>query len=160
MAAVPFLFPLNHTPRGQVFDALFAYLKQIPPPTGGSWKTFSQSLAQWDNYPAANQPAMFLHRGPQTATQNKAFGVTKWQWKVQLWMYYRTDGLNTTNTYPDQLTDVLLDAVERLFQTDPNVGRLTLGGLVHHCWIDGIIAFESGIADAQAVAVVPISILL
>ena len=152
---------MGHATRNAVFTALFEYLKShVTPPTGNSWKTASQHLVQWDDVNHAQQPAIFLHRGPQIATQTHAFGVTKWVWKATVWVYFRTDGLKTTSTYPSQLTDQFLDNLEFAFQTEPLVGRFTLGDLVEHCWIDGGCFADSGLIDGQAVIVIPLSILV
>lgn len=152
---------LPHAKRSEVFNALFNLIKTVAPPAGTSWGTQSQSLVIWDEVSAASQPALFLHRGPQTAEQTRAFGVTKWHWKATIWIYYRVDGLkNSTTMYPDQLTDQFIDNFEQTFQTDPLVGPLTLGGLVYHCWIDGSIFTENGINDGQAIILIPISILI
>lgn len=151
---------LPHAARKDVFDALFTLLKTIPAPTGMAWKLTSQRLRHWDDVSAAEQPAMFLERAPQTAEQKHAFGVTGWHWRVLVWIYYRVDGYKTESTYPDLLTDQFLDKIEETFQTDPNNGPVTLGGLVNHCWIDGTIVWESGTNDGQAVLVIPLSILL
>lgn len=154
MAALP------HSTRQQVFTSLFNLIKQLPPPPGQKWASFSQNLVSWDDVPPENQPAVFLHRLTQTAKQTHAFGVTGWHWTATIWIYFRSDSYRTQNTYPDQVTDPVLDSVEQLFQTEPGDVRLTLGGLVHHCWIDGTIYSDPGLVDNQAVIVIPISILL
>ena len=152
---------LTHSTRNAVFTALFNLAKTIPPPlTYSAWKTTSQFLKQFDEVPAADQPALFLFRGPQHATQEKAFGVTKWKWRAFLWIYFRTEGYKTSSTYPDQFTDDFLDKLEQTFMPDPQNGVQNLGGLIHHCWIDGAIYFDSGLTDGQGVVVVPISILV
>lgn len=160
-AVRPFLDPLPHPTRREIFTALFNWLRQIPPPAGApAWKTFSQAVKHWDDVPATDQPALFLQRGLETLEQ-KTFGVTKIHFRALVWIYFRTDGLKTQNTYPDQITDPVLDSIEQLFQTLPPLAtRLTLGGTVYHCWIDGTIASEPGLMDNQAVIVVPISILI
>ena len=38
--------------------------------------------------------------------------------------------------------------------------RLTLGGLVHHCYIDGSVFKDPGDIDAQAMMVIPILMLV
>ena len=149
---------LPHATRSAVFNALFYLLKTIPPPVGEKWKTASQFLKQYDEVDAAEQPAIFLLRAPQSAEQ-KTYGVTKWTFRASAWIYYRTDGLRTEHTYPDQLTDQFLDNIEATFQTDLGVS-LTLGGLVKHCWIDGTCYADPGISDPQAIIIIPISIFL
>lgn len=91
---------------------------------------------------------------------NHAYGVTKWQWRVLVWIYFKPDGYKTATTYPDELTDQFLDNLEQVFQTEPLAGPQTLGGLVLNCWIDGNCAADPGLEDGQAVIVVPISILI
>ena len=54
----------------------------------------------------------------------------------------------------------LLDAVEAALAPDP-VGHVqTLGGLVSHCWIAGRIQTDEGVPGGQAVAIVPVEILV
>lgn len=156
---MPF-YPLPHAGRSQVFSALFNLLKTVPAPQGYSWKMQTQDLVSWNNVDATSQPALFLHRGPQLSEQKQAFGVTKLHWRATAWVYYRTDGLHGNGTYPDTFADAILDNFEQTFQTDPMNGRLTLGGLVWHCWLDGMVTWDPGLLDNQGVLVVPISILL
>lgn len=153
-------FPLPHATRNQVFTALFNFIRQLPAPPNQKWVTFSQRLKSWDDTPPVEQPAVFLHRLLQTATQNHAYGVTKWHWKATIWIYFRTESYQTDNTYPDQVTDPFIDSIEQLFQTEPGAGALTLGDLVKHCWIDGDIYSDPGLEDYQAVIIIPISILI
>ncbi len=151
---------LPHSTRQQVFNALFDLVKTVAPPVGSQWKWTSQHLQHWDEIEQVNQPAMFLHRGPQTVTQDHAYGVNKWVWRATLWVYYRTDGLQTPSYYPDQLTDQFLDNIESVFSSDPLNGPQTLDGLVVNCWLDGHCYFDNGIVDNQAIIVCPISIAL
>lgn len=158
--STPLLAPLTHATRQQIFNALFNnFVLKIPPPTGMTWKLQSQRLRQWDDVNAADQPACFLYRGVQT-TKQAAYGVLKWQWRASIWIYYRVDGLKSTTTYPDQVTDQLIDDIEQTFQSDPMTGVIDLGGLVKNVWIDGTIVFDSGIVDNQAILVVPLCILV
>lgn len=152
--------PLPHSTRSQVFTALFNYLLTIPSPTGQRWGYTSQYPKIWDEIDAVNQPALILHRGPQTAEQKVRFGITKWHWTANVWIYFRTDNLKTRTTYPDQLTDQFIDNFEQFFQTDTANGLFSLGGVCYHCWIDGTIIFDSGINDNQAVLLIPLSIIV
>ncbi len=153
------VFPLPHATRQQVFNALFALLKTTPAPIGQTWNSFSQHLKSWDDYPSDAQPVLTLYRLPQIAEQ-KTFGVTKWHWKAAVFVYYRIDSTQCSQGGAEALVDNFIDAIEQVFQTDPLLGRVTLGNLVWHCWIDGPITFDSGVIDNQAVIVVPLSILI
>ena len=157
----PNLLPLPHATRSQIYNALFNYLKNVPAPSGIAWKTFSQTVMQWDQVPPANQPALIMQRMLENFTQKMANGVTKLHFHVLIWIYFRTDGFKTSSTYPDQYIDPVKDSIAQLFQTNPPMStRLTLGGVCYHCWIDGTIASEAGVNDNQGVLCVPISILV
>lgn len=156
----PGLQPLTHATRNQVFTSLFNFLGFLPPPQGMTWNTISQYFQIWDDVVAANQPAIFLYRGPQNFTSKHVFGVTKLLWRVSIFIYFRADGFKTRNTYPDQITDQICDSLEQLFQTSTRDGRQTLGGTVWHCWIEGNIVTDPGIVDGQAIVVCPLSIIL
>jgi hypothetical protein len=167
MATTSVLKPLQHATRNQVYTALFNFLQLIPAPsivpnTGlpitTKWKTYSQWLKEWTDVPSENQPALFLHRGPEEAIQNHAYQVTKWVWNVTVWMYFRTDGLRTTNFYPDMLTDPIKDAIEQLFQTQTQPQAATLGGLVQNIKVSGTLYCDCGLIDGQGVIIVPLAI--
>lgn len=154
------LQPLLHATRSQVFTALFDFLQTLPPPPGSSsWKTISQTEVGPDDIPAANQPALILCRGPQNFSQ-RAYGVTKLQWRCFFLIYFRTDNLKTVTKYPDQITDPILDSIEQLFQPPLNNQALTLGGIVQNCWLDGMAVADPGIVDNQAIVFVPVSIVV
>lgn len=154
------LQPLLHATRNQVFTALFNLLQTLPAPPGStSWKTFTQTILEPDDVPQTNQPALILCRGPQNFSQ-KAYGVTKITWRCFFLIYFRSDNLKTVNTYPDQVTDPVLDSIEQLFQPQGNDQAFTLGGLVQNCWLDGMAVADPGIVDGQAIILCPVSITL
>lgn len=160
MASPAITQPLGHATRTQVFTALFTLLQTLAPPPGfSSWKTFSQDIQSWDDFPAASQPALFLARGPQIYAE-KAYGATKLTWKLYIWVYFRTDGLHTKNTYPSQVCDPVMDSIEQLFIPPAANSKFTLGGLVQNCWLEGPALAEPGVTDNQAVIVVPVNITL
>jgi hypothetical protein len=148
---------LTHPTRSEIFTALFDLIAQASPPFGIIWQTKSQSLKHWDDVPSTAQPALFLHRGIQTATQQHAYGPTKWVWLVYLWIYYRVDAFKTISTYPDEVTDVLIDWAETILQKN-EYGQQTLGGLIQHVCVEGSILFDSGITDNQAICVIPLAL--
>lgn len=159
----PQLLQLPHATRSVIYNALYSYMQKIPAPGGMQWQTFSQAIKHWDAVPATAQPAMFLTRQRETITQKTGYGVTRLEFHPEIWIYFRADGMKTRSTYPDQYIDPLKDAIEQLFQTNPPTGgRLTLGGVCQHCWIDGVIASDPGLQDAsgQAIVLIPISILV
>jgi len=54
---------------------------------------------------------------------------------------------------------VTLDEIEKALEPQDEE-TLTLDGLVSHCRIEGEIETDEGMLDTQAVAVIPISILV
>jgi hypothetical protein len=152
---------LQHATRCEVFNALFNLLQTLPPPSGSkSWKTVSQTVLEFDEVPAANQPAIILVRGPQNFTL-KAVGTTKLHWRCFFLIYFRVDNQKTSsNRYPDQITDPIMDSIEQLFTPVMFNQYFTLGGLVQNCWLDGNAVADPGVVDGQAIIFVPISIIL
>ena len=67
---------------------------------------------------------------------------------------------------PDELTapatvlNPLLDAIEAALAPPASSNVQTLGGLVCHAWIAGKIETDEGALGGQAVAIVPIEILV
>jgi len=151
----PLLLNLPHPTRSVIYNALFSFLQQLPAPAGLQWKTFSQAIRHWDDVSPTEQPALFLTRQIEKVTQKAGYGVSKIEFFPEVWIYFRADGLKTQSTYPDMYIDPLKDAIEQLFQTNPPIGgRLTLGGVCQHCWIEGTIASDPGLQDASGQAVV------
>jgi hypothetical protein len=81
----------------------------------------------------------------------------KWRASVDLYLYAQAPDELTS---PATVLNPLLDAVEAALAPDP-VGHVqTLGGLVSHCWIAGRIQTDEGVLGGQAVAIVPVEILV
>jgi len=150
---------LQHATRQQIFTALYNLVQTLPAPPGSTrWNTVTQEIKEWDAYSAAQQPVLTLARGAQNF-QLKAVGTTRLQWRLALLIYFRTEGYQTSNSYPDQITDPVLDSIEQLFTPVMANQYFTLGGLVQNCWIDGNVYSDPGIVDSQAIVLVPISIV-
>jgi hypothetical protein len=117
-----------------------------------------RKLLLWDDVPSGNQPALFLHQGTQTVTQ-QTFPLNQWNLKAQIWVYFRADGSDSQTTPPDTLVNLILDAIDSTLSPAPLADYKTLYGAVYHCMISGQIAFDSGLVDGQGVIVIPIEIL-
>jgi hypothetical protein len=154
------LQPLQHATRQQVFTALFALLQTLPAPPGySSWGSFSQTIPEVDQVPAANQPSLILVRGPENYSY-KAVGTTKLHWRAFILIYFQTTNLKTRSTYPDQFTDPVLDSIEQLFTPPLSNKYFTLGGVVQNCIIDGMVVADPGIVTSTAEIFVPLSLYL
>lgn len=137
--------------REPIYAALFALVA-----SAASFVTVSRRLRHWSDVGAAEQPALFMIQKSENAEERRPLPV-KWRASVDLYIYAQA---------PDELTppatvlNPLLDAVEAALAPDP-VGHVqTLGGLVSHCWIAGRIQTDEGVLGGQAVAIVPIEILI
>jgi len=132
--------------REQIFSALAKRLEAVQ-----GIETFSRRLKHWSDVPASNQPALYMTQGNQTVTVDGRGMPPKRNLPVKLYLYSQNDD--------PALQNDLLDAIEKALEP---VGEetLTLGGLVSHCRIEGEIETDEGMLDTQAVAVIPISILV
>jgi hypothetical protein len=133
--------------REAIHSALASLLEAVP-----GVKTFSRKLRHWSDVPASEQPALFM------AAQNQAVIVDglgippKRNLPVRLYLY--------SQSHDPALQNELLDALEKALEPAPNEIALTLGGLVSHCRIEGEIELDEGLLGEQAVAIIPISILV
>jgi hypothetical protein len=137
--------------REPIYAALFALVAHA-----ASFVTISRRLRHWSDVGAAEQPALFMIQKSENAEERRPLPV-KYRASVDLYIYAQA---------PDELTppatvlNPLLDAVEAALAPDP-VGHVqTLGGLVAHCWIAGRIQTDEGVLGGQAVAIVPVEILV
>jgi hypothetical protein len=74
------------------------------------------------------------------------------------WIIYQDVGKDAAST-PAVENNLILDAIEAIFPAEPE-GVQSLGGLVHHCWIDGKVFKDPGDLDGVGMLIVPIKILI
>lgn len=149
--------PLTVT-RNAVFTALLNLLKTAAMPASiGPIQIYSQRFVPWEN--CAQQPAMMLLEGPQTASQKGPFGLTQWSMQAVVLVYFRVDPA-LDGVVPAQQVNDLLDAIEAALRMPSEAQRQTLGGLVANAYIDGAVGFDDGTTDQsyQAVVFIPIRI--
>jgi hypothetical protein len=137
--------------REPIYTALFALVAGA-----ASFITVSRRLRHWSDIGAAEQPALFMTQKSENAEERQPLPV-KWRASVDLYLYAQAPDELTS---PATVLNPLLDAVEAALAPDP-VGHVqTLGGLVSHCWIAGRIQTDEGVLGGQAVAIVPVEILV
>lgn len=148
--------------REAVFEALFTLGQTIAwtdPATGqpSTWQTLRRRISTPDQIGADAQPALLQAETDETISQ-----VTRMPSKRILsaaWVVYLKPYDAPAPTGP--LLNAALDAVEAAFAPDDVSGEAcTLGGLVVHAWIDGVVFKDAGDLDQQAMLVVPIKLLL
>lgn len=138
--------------REAVFSALWERLQVIQ-----GIATFSRKLRHWSEVPSSEQPALFLACGNQGLQQERNFPAVL-TLKATLHLYVH--GGEDPAAAPSVRLNELLDAIEAAIETPADEPAQTLGGLVQHAWIAGEIETDEGVLGDQAVAIVPIEILV
>lgn len=137
--------------RELIFSTLFSRLQAIAGITTTSrrWKPV-KDVSQ------ADQPALFLI--PIRETVDGPIGRPRvFTIDADVCIYAHTRGDNTIPAAT--ILNPLIDAVVAAFVPDnPMSGRMTLGGLVEHCWIEGQIETDEGYFGDQGVVILPVRI--
>lgn len=120
------------------------------------FQTVSRRLKLWRD--VAAQPALFVRNAEDTVANRPHRMPARLTMNVEAWVYNQT-GAGEANA-PAVLQNYLLDALCAALEPDAGVETLTLGGLVYNCWIEGTIERHPGDLDGQAIAIIPINILL
>ncbi len=119
--------------------------------------TASRRLKHWDDVPPEQQPALFQTQKDQDPEQK--YGLpTKWKLYADLYLYVNSG--QDPLAVPAIALNNLVDTIEAALAPSPMSGVQTLGGLVSHCWINGKIETDEGVLGAQAVAIIPVEILV
>ncbi len=131
--------------------ALFAALT-----AGGQYLTTGRRIIPWTQ--VTEQPALFLrHVGDHTAP--RATGLPpKIVMECEVWIY--SGGGANPDAVPETPLNYLLDGIDAALMPAPGFSVQTLGGLVTHAWVEGATAIHPGDVGAQAIAVVPVKILV
>jgi hypothetical protein len=138
--------------REPIYKALFQLVSSIDGLT-----TSSRILAHWDDVSPNEQPALFMAQDTQQAEQVTGF-PTKYVLGAKVWIYAHRD---TSNEVPSAQINNILDALDEVLMPSPSpTFKQTLGGLVEHCWISGAVETDEGTLGNQAVAIVPIQMLV
>lgn len=116
---------------------------------------------QWWSEVAA-QPAMFLHDGPNDTPPHNAMVFPKPILEPEIWIYSKAG--ENPDLAPSIALNNILDAIDTALapKTGPDIAiqQLSLGGLVQHCWIEGRTLIAPGDKNGQAIAIVPLKILV
>ncbi len=140
--------------REQIYGALFAQAA-----SAAGFVTASRRLRHWSDVGPAEQPALFQAQKSETAKRTRGL-PPRWTLEVELYVYAQApDEL----TPPASVLNPLLDAIEAALAPsggDSATNTQTLGGLVSHCWIAGKVQTDEGVLGGQAVAIIPIEIVV
>lgn len=135
--------------RELIYGALFTRLQAL---TSQGFVTVSRRLRHVNDVLDTEMPALFMAQGKETPSY-EAGRTPIWYLRCTLYVYIK----DPAGAVPGQLANSLMDAVTAVFTPDnPNVNSFTIGGLVHHCRIDGTIETDEGTLGEQMIAIIPI----
>jgi hypothetical protein len=118
--------------------------------------TFDRILRHVSQVQPGECPAVFLAPRGQSAMRVRGLPA---QWTIDVSVYVYT-ARTSDFIVPDTEMNGILDGIEAALEPAGGVEVQTLGGLVQHCWIEGAIETDEGTLGSQAVAIVPIRILV
>lgn len=139
--------------RETIYAALFERLSDI-----AGIASAGRRLKHWGDVAPAMQPALFLVQKRELPTQRSGLPAA-WTLQADLFLYVHAG--SDPNRVPATALNDLLDKVETALAPAADADVQTLGGQVAHCWIDKSgIQTDEGVLGEQAVAIVPITILV
>jgi len=145
--------------REIILTALFERLSSVSfdqPVRGATgFVSMSRRLRHWADVPKIERPALFMVCHGESVTYRSENTPAYAKFSVKLFIYI--DGSDKTTT-PDTDISVILDALDVALSPGPGEQRLTLGGIVSHCRLDGEILRDPGDMDDDGLIVVPISV--
>lgn len=107
----------------------------------------------WDT-----MPALFINQTGENIEPMKGFEGynAKQTLTCDLYLYCNTP---TQEAVCSTQINEMVQAVRDCLYPDKVTNTQTLGGLVYHCWISGLIEIIEGVVDNQGMAIIPINIL-
>ncbi len=152
--------------REAIFSALFARVSAATiTVNGGSAPAFitaSRRIKLWTDVQPSQQPALFQTEHSEMVAPKPRGLPQKITLEAMLYIY-SASGTNSGDV-PATTVNNLIDAVSNTLQpqTPQEIGQnvCTLGGLAAHCWIEGRIFKDPGDLDGQALAMIPVKILI
>lgn len=138
--------------REAIYSGLFNKLSAV-----SGFVTKSRLLKHWADVSVSEQPALYQAQGKETAITTTG-QPTKWELRLSLYVYVRTDGITPPGTILNPLLDAITDVVQA---RHPITGKQNMGiPGVEWARIDGTIETDEGTLGQQAVAIIPILILV
>lgn len=148
------------TDRDPIYVALYARVKnKLESLLPGFVKTVGRKHMMPPTLTPDKQPAVFVVQGPEHKEPHPRGTSGKLMLHAFILAYcYETtpaqDGTTQLNT--------LIKSIEQAIEADDadSGGIQTLGGLVYQCWIEGDIDVDPGVFGQQAVAMIPVKMLV
>lgn len=143
--------------RNTVADALVTLLRGATIGGVPVFKTVSRRLKLWGDVPAEQQPACFVTKAAESVRARSDTLPGTRVWTFRLFLYAKNNSLDAV---PAADLDTILDVVDDVFTPSPVTGKVSLGGTVSHCRIEGGVMLDPGDLDGQAMAIIPITVLI
>jgi hypothetical protein len=137
--------------REAVMTALFDLVV-----TAAGFHTTGRDLLHWSQ--VADQPAVFVVDAEEQFPERSYNMPRADTMAAEIWIY--TKGTERADSSRPKALNALLDAVETVLAPSPITNTQTLGDVVEHCWIEGRLDKAPGHTDGQAVAVIPVIMLV
>jgi hypothetical protein len=149
--------------REQIYQALANLTTEV---VWGAGKVFLNQVATRRRVKlfsdASIQPAIY-----QAEHEEEVAQITNLPYKRVFkasWIVYQNTGKDHKSV-PAVENNLILDAIQVVIEPKPadpgfSSRRNTLGGLVHHCYIDGDVFKDPGDIDDQGMMVIPITMLV
>lgn len=150
--------------RQVLWDAVGDFFQALVGPDGSGkpFRTFYRSAKAWAIVPPENCPSLNLD--PTTEIWKVRQGLPPKLWMnalLRLYVVTNQDGADPLTVDANALLNPLIDAVcNSIIIDDLTSECATLGGRVSHCAIEGKLERFSGTLGTEAVAVIPITIVV
>lgn len=135
--------------RETIYEKFFRLVAACAP-----FNKTSRRLEHWSDVSTADQPALFMSQRTEETLQVAGM-PTVWILRVDLYIYAHTRADRTKS--PSVVTNPLVDAICALLAPNAVTGKVQLGGLVEHAWIEGHIQTDEGALGDQGVIIIPIA---
>lgn len=154
------------TDRKTIYLALFALAATVrwgegAPEDQKRFLSTSRRVKLFSDVPTDQQPALFQAEHDETSAQRSGLPYRKVY--NASWIIYHAVGREPESVPADE-NNAILDAIFEAIRPKPGdegfPERNTLGGLVHHAWIEGEIFKDPGDIDDQGLLIVPFKMLV
>lgn len=147
-------FPGRETVAQALFDLVSAATGQVV-----DLQTSGRVLRSFDQVEPAEMPALFQVQRTETGVRPGEGLPSKRTMHFQFFLYISENV--DVNAVPSRQINNMIDAIETALAPNVMTGKLTLGNLVSHAWIEGNIEVYEGVTtDGKSVAIIPIAVLL
>ena len=146
--------------RETIYAGIFKFWSDLTVGGAPLFKTATRKLTTWEGVEPESQPALLQLQRQESVTRPRGL-PPKWTLSIDLYLYVHTGAQNDPSIVPSQLLNPLIDAIEAAMVIDDlSNNACTLGGLVSHAFFDGAVEIFEGNLGDQAVAILPISVVV